>query len=344
MLVKGSVGSTQQHRLHAGRRLNRIGAFRNLLAHRLTFLTLERIVAVAVGSDLAPGIDNRLGRGRRGLDRIARKEERRGDALFLEHLQDLLGSAARTLVKRQRHVLFVALGRHAGARNNAIGGGHNLAAVLRLARLLTNPHLGAALDTPRLHILDSARTLGLELGLDNRSLDLVLLVGVTAILDRHLLAALKFAAIPFALLHALAVDLHRQLFAPMALEHAVIDGQQVACIVGVSQILVVDEILQRRAHAHRGLLAVELHVHTAVDVAHDGSDKQHERATHGDERVGQARRTTGRTAVADARTAIAKPAAMVEVHRAGLTATAALTAGQLPQIAARRRTRTRTPV
>ena len=344
MLVKGSVGSTQQHRLHAGRRLNRIGAFRDLFAYRLTVLTLERIVAVAVGSDLAPGIDNRLGRGRRGLGRIARKEERRGDALFLEHLQDLFGGAARTLVKRQRHVLFVALGRHAGARNNVIGGGHDLAAVLRLARLLTNPHLGAALGTPRLHILDSARALDLELGLDNRSLNLVLLVGVTAILDRHLLAALKFAAIPFALLHALAVDLHRQLFAPMALEHAVIDSQQVACVVGASQILFVDEILQRRAHAHCGLLAVELHVHAAVDVAHDGSDKQHERATHGDERVGQARRTTGRTAVADARTAIAKPAAMVEVHRAGLTVTLALTAGQLPQVAACRRTRTRTPV
>lgn len=64
------------------------------------------------------------------------------------------------------YVLFVALGRHAGARNNAIGGGHNLAAILRLARLLTNPHLGAALDTPRLHILDSTRALDLELGLD----------------------------------------------------------------------------------------------------------------------------------------------------------------------------------
>ena len=165
----------------------------------------------------------------------------------------------------------------------------------------------------------------------------MLLVGVAAILDRHLLAALKFAAIPFALLHALAVDLHRQLFAPMALEHAVIDGQQVACVVGVSQILVVDEILQRRAHTHRGLLAVELHVHTAVDVAHDGSDKQHER-------TGQARRTTGRTAVADASAAVAKAAAMVEIHRTGLTVTLALTAGQLPQIAARRRTRARTPV
>ena len=112
---------------------------------------------------------------------------------------------------------------------------------MRLARLLTNPHLGAALDTPRLHILDSARAFDLELGLDNRSLNLVLLVDVTAILDRHLLATLKFAAIPFALLHALAVDLHRQLFAPMA--HAVIDGQQVACVVGVSQLLVVDEVL-----------------------------------------------------------------------------------------------------
>ena len=119
----------------------------------------------------------------------------------------------------------------------------------------------------------------------------MLLVGVTAILDRHLLAALKFAAIPFALLHALAVDLHRQLFAPMALEHAVIDGQQVACVVGVSQLLVVDKILQRRAHAHRGLLPVEFHVHAAVYVAHDGSDKQYERATHGDERIGQAGRS-----------------------------------------------------
>ena len=172
----------------------------------------------------------------------------------------------------------------------------------------------------------------------------MLLVGVTAILDRHLLAALKFAAIPFALFYALAVHLNRQLFAAMALEHAVIDGQQVACVVGVSQLLVVDEILQRRADAHRGLLPVEFHVHAAVDVAHDGSDKQHECATHGDERIGQARRTTGRTAVADARAAIAKAAAMVEVHRAGLTVTLALTAGQLPQIAARRRTRTRTPV
>ena len=344
MLVKGSVGSTQQHRLHAGRRLNRIGAFRDLLAYRLTVLTLERIVAVAVGSDFAPGIDNRLGRGGRGLDRIARKEERRGDALFLEYLQNLLGRTARTLVKRQCHVLFVALGRHAGARNDAIGGGHNLAAVLRLARLLTNPHLGAALNAPRLYILDSARALDLELGLDNRSLNLVLLVDVTAILDRHLLAALKFAAIPFALLHALAVDLHRQLFAPMALEHAVIDGQQVACVVGVSQLLVVDEILQRRADAHRGLLAVELHVHAAVDVAHDGSDKQHECATHGDERIGQTGRSARRAPVADARAAVAKPAAMVEVHRAGLTAATALTAGQLPQVAARRRTRTRTPV
>ena len=92
------------------------------------------------------------------------------------------------------------------------------------------------------------------------------------------------------------------------------------------------------------LRAVEDDIHAAVDVAHDGSDKQYERATHGDERVGQARRTTGRTAVADARTAIAKPTAMVEVHRAGLTATSTLTAGQLPQVTARRRTRTRVPV
>ena len=202
--------------------------------------------------------------------------------------------------------------------------------------MLADPHLRAALGTPRLHILDSARALDLELGLDNRSLNLVLLVGVTAILDRHLLAALKFAAIPFALLH--------ELFAPMALEHAVIDGQQVACVVGVSQLLVVDEILQRRAHAHRGLLPIELHVHAAVDVAHDGSDKQHERATHGDERIGQTGRSARRAPVADARAAVAKPAAMVEVHRTGLTATAALTAGQLPQVAARRRTRTRAPV
>ena len=327
MLIKSGVGGAQQHRLDASCRLDGVGSLRNLLAHRLAILALERIVAIAIGTDLAPGVDNRLGGSRRGLGGIARKEECGAHTLLLEHLQDLLGGTARPFIKRQGDDLLVALGRHAGARNDAIGGGHNLAAVLRLARLLTNPHLGAALDTPRLHILDSARTLDLELGLDNRSLNLVLLVGVTAILDRHLLAALKFAAIPFALLHALAVDLHRQLFAPMALEHAVIDGKQVACVVGVSQLLVVDEILQRRAHTHRGLLAVELHVHTAVDVAHDGSDKQHERATHGDERVGQSRRTTGRTAVADARTAIAKPAAMVEIHRAGLTVTLALTAG-----------------
>ena len=172
----------------------------------------------------------------------------------------------------------------------------------------------------------------------------MLLVGVTAILDRHLLAALKFAAIPFALFYALAVHLNRQLFAAMALEHAVIDGQQVACVVGIGQLLVVDEILQRRAHAHRGLLPVKFHVHAAVDVAHDGSDKQHERTAHGNERIGQTGRSARRAPVADARAAVAKPAAMVEVHRAGLTAATALTAGQLPQVAARRRTRTRTPV
>ena len=172
----------------------------------------------------------------------------------------------------------------------------------------------------------------------------MLLVSVTAILDRHLLAALEFAAIPFALLHALAVDLHRQLFAAMALKHAVVDGQQIAGVVRFGQALIVDKILQRRAHAHCGLLPVELHVHAAVDVAHDGSDKQHERATHGDQRIGQARRTTGCAAVADARAAIAKAAAMVEIHRAGLTVTAALTAGQLPQVAARCRMRIRTPV
>ena len=330
MLVKGSVGSTQQHRLHAGRRLNRIGAFRDLFAYRLTVLTLERIVAVAVGSDLAPGIDNRLGRGRRGLGRIARKEERRGDALFLEHLQDLLGSAARTLVKRQRHVLFVALGRHAGAGNHAIGGGHNLATVLRLARLLADPHLGAPLDAPRLHVLDGARALDLQLGLNGRGLHLVLLVDVAAVFDRHLLATGKLAAVPFALLYTLAVNLHRQLFAPVALEHAIVDGQQVTRVIGVGQLLVVDEILQRRAHAHRGLLPVELHVNAAVDVAHNGSDKQHERAAHGDERIGQTGWAAGRAPVANARAAVAKTAAMVEVHRAGLTAAFALAAGQLP--------------
>ena len=91
--------------------------------------------------------------------------------------------------------------------------------------MLADPHLRAALDTPRLHILDSARALDLELGLDNRSLNLVLLVGVTAILDRHLLAALKFAAFPLTLFYALAVHLNRQLFAAMAGQHAVIDGQ-----------------------------------------------------------------------------------------------------------------------
>ena len=257
-----------------------------MLAYRLTVLTLERIVAVAVGSDFAPGIDNRLGRGRRGLGRIARQEERRGDALFLEYLQNLLGRAARTLVKRQRHVLFVALGRHAGARNDAIGGGHNLAAVLRLARLLADPYLGAALNTPGFDILNGTRALDLKLWLDSRGLDLVLFVGVAAVLDRHLLAALKFATIPFALLHALAVDLHRQFFAAMALEHTVVDGQQIAGVVRFGQALIVDKILQRRTHAHRGLLPIEFHVHAAVDVTHDGSDKQHERATHGDKRIG----------------------------------------------------------
>ena len=130
----------------------------------------------------------------------------------------------------------------------------------------------------------------------------------------------------------------------MALEHAVVDGQQIAGVVRFGQALIVDKILQRRAHAHRGLLPVEFHIHAAVDVAHDGSDKQHECATHGDERIGQARRTTGCAAVADASAAVAKAAAMVEIHRAGLTVTLALTAGQLPQVAARRRTRTRTPV
>ena len=172
----------------------------------------------------------------------------------------------------------------------------------------------------------------------------MLFVHVAAVLDRHLLAALKFATIPFALLHALAVDLHRQLFAAMALEHAVVDGQQIAGVVRFGQALIVDKILQRRTHAHRGLLPVELHVHAAVDVADDGSDKQHERATHGDKRIGQTGRSARRAPVADARAAIAKPAAMVEVHRAGLTATSTLTAGQLPQVAARRRTRTRAPV
>ena len=172
----------------------------------------------------------------------------------------------------------------------------------------------------------------------------MLFVRVAAVLNRHLLTTRKLATIPFALLHALAVDLHRQLFAAMALEHAVVDGQQIAGIVRFGQALVVDKILQRRAHTHRGLLPVEFHVHAAVDVAHDGSDKQHERATHGDERIGQVRRSARRAPVADARTAIAKPTAMVEVHRAGLTATLTLTAGQLPQVAARRRTRTRAPV
>ena len=291
MLVKRGVGGTQQHRLDAGRRLNRLGALRDLLAHRLAILALERIIAVAVGANLAPGIGNRFGSSGRGFRGIARKEERRGDALFLEHLQDLFGGAARALVKCQGHVLFVALGRHACTLDYAVGGGHDLAAVLRLARPLTNPHLGAALDTPGFDILNGTRAFDLELWLDSRGLDLVLFIRVAAILDRHLLAALKFAAIPFALLHALAVDLHRQLFAPMALEHAVIDGQQVACVVGVSQLLVVDKILQRRAHAHRGLLPVEFHVHAAVYVAHDGSDKQYERATHGDERIGQAGRS-----------------------------------------------------
>ena len=339
MLVKGCVGSAQKHRLHAGRGLDRLGALRNLLAHRIAVLALERFVAATVGADLAAGIDNRLGRGGRGLGRIARKEERRGDAFFLEHLQDLLGRSARALIKRQRHVLFVALGRHARALDHAIGGGHDLAAVLRLARLLADPHLGATLDTPRLNVLDGTRALDLELGLDNRRLDLVLLVRVAAVLDRHLLAARKLAAFPLALFYALAVHLYRQLFAAMAGQHAVVNGQQVPSVVGIGQLLVVDEILQRRADAHRSLLAVENDIHAAVDVTHDGSDKQHECAAHGDERIGQARRTTGRAAVADASAAVAKAAAMVEIHRAGLTVTLALTAGQLPQIAARRRTR-----
>ena len=130
----------------------------------------------------------------------------------------------------------------------------------------------------------------------------------------------------------------------MAGQHAVVNSQQVPGIVGIGQLLVVDEILQRRADAHRSLLAIEDDIHAAVDVAHDGSDKQHERTTHGNKRIGQARRTTGRAAVADASAAVAKAAAMVEIHRAGLTVTLALTAGQLPQVAARRRTRTRAPV
>ena len=344
LLVKRGVGGTQQHRLDAGRRLNRLGALRDLLAHRLAILALERIIAVAVGADLAPGIGNRFGSSGRGFRGIARKEERRRDALFLEHLQDLLGRAARALVKCQGHVLFVALGRYACALDHAVGGGHDLAAVLRLARLLADPYLGAALNAPGFDILNGTSALDLNLWLDSRGLDLVLFVRVAAVLDRHLLATRKLATIPFALLHALAVNLHRQLFAAMALEHAVVDGQQIAGIVRFGQALIVDKILQRRAHAHRGLLPVEFHVHAAVDVAHDGSDKQHERATHGDERIGQAGRSARRAPVADARAAIAKPTAMVEVHRAGLTAASTLAAGQLPQVAARRRTRTRGPV
>ena len=344
MLVKRGVGGTQQHRLDAGRRLNCFGALRDLLAHRLAILALERIIAVAVGADLAPGIDNRFGGSGQGFRGIARKEERRRDALFLEHLQDLLGRAARTLVKRQGRVLFVTLGRYACALDYAVGGGNDLAAVLRLARLLADPYLGVTLNAPGFDILNGTRALDLKLWLDSRGLDLVLFVHVAAVLDRHLLATRKLATIPFALLHALAVDLHRQLFAAMALEHAVVDGQQIAGVVRFGQALIVDKILQRRAHAHRGLLPVELHVHAAVDVAHDGSDKQHERATHGDERIGQAGWSTRRATVADVRAAIAKPTAMVEVHRAGLTATSTLTAGQLPQVAARRRTRTRASV
>ena len=344
MLIKRGVGGTQQHRLDAGRRLNRLGALRDLLAHRLAILALERIIAVAVGADLAPGIDNRFGSSGRGFRGIARQEERRRDALFLEHLQDLLGRAARTLVKCQGHVLFVALGRHARALDHAIGGGHDLAAVLRLTRLLADPHLGATLDAPRLDVLDSTRALDLELGLDNRRLDLMLLIRVAAVFDRHLLAARKLAAFPLALFYALAVHFYRQLFAAMASKHAVVNGQQITGVVGIGQILVVDEILQRRADAHCSLLAVEDDIHAAVDVAHNGGDKQHERAAHGDERIGQARRTTGRAAVADASASVAKAAAMVEIHRAGLTVTLALTAGQLPQIAARRRTRARASV
>ena len=245
MLVKRGVGSAQQHRLDAGCRLDGVGSLRDLHAHRLAILALERIIAIAIGADLAPGVDNRLGRGGRGLGGIARKEERGAHALLLEHLQNLLGGTARPLIKRQGHNLLVALWRHAGAGNHTIGGGHNLATVLRLARLLADPHLGAALDAPRLHILDGARALDLQLGLDGRGLHLVLLVDVAAVFDRHLLAAGKFAAIPFALLHTLAVNLHRQLFAPVALEHAVVDGQQVARVIGVGQLLVVDKILQR---------------------------------------------------------------------------------------------------
>ena len=344
MLVKRGIRGTQQHRLNAGRRLNRLGALRDLIAHRLAIFALERIIAVTVGADLAPGIDNRLGSSGRGFGRIARKEERGAHALFLEHLQDLLGRAARTLVKCQGHVLFVALGRYACALDYAVGGGHDLAAVLRLARLLADPYLGAALNAPGFDILNGTRALDLELWLDSRGLDLVLFVGVAAILDRHLLAARKLATIPFALLHALTVNLHRQFFAAMALEHAIVDGQQVAGVVRFGQALVVDKVLQRRTHAHRGLLPVELHVHAAVDVAHDGSDKQHERAAHGNERIGQTGRPARRASVANARAAVAKPAAMVEVHRAGLTATSTLTAGQLPQVAASRRTRTGAPV
>lgn len=117
----------------------------------------------------------------------------------------------------------------------------------------------------------------------------------------------------------------------MAGQHAVVNGQQVPGVVGIGQLLVVDEILQRRADAHCSLLTVEDDIHAAVDIAHDGGDKQHERATHGNERIGQTRRTTGRAAVADASAAVAKAAAMVEIHRAGLTVTLALTAGQLPR-------------
>ena len=157
----------------------------------------------------------------------------------------MLGRAARALVKRQRHVLFVALGRHAYALDHAIGGGHDLAAVLRLARLLADPYLGATLNAPGLNVLDSARALDRQLGLDSRRLNLVLLVGIAAVFDRYLLAARKLAAFPLALLYALAVHLNRQLFAAMAGKHAVVNGQQVAGIVGFGQFLVVDKILQR---------------------------------------------------------------------------------------------------
>ena len=224
MPIEGSIGRTQQHRLYAGRRLNGFGTLRNLLADHIAVLALERVVAVAVRAHLAAGIDNRLGRSGGVLHGITRKEERGAHALFLEHLQNLLGGTTRPLVKRQRHDLLIALGSHTGASDHAIGGGHDLAAILRLARLLANPHLGAPLDAPGLHILDRARALDLEFWLDGRGLDLVLFVGIAAILNRNLLATRKLKAIPFALGHALAVHLYGQLFAPMALEHAIVDS------------------------------------------------------------------------------------------------------------------------